>query len=112
MSEDSRNDETQESYPVETVKVVAEMPGDKEMRDSLQEMKENDGYTDSCAIHPQSGAWPQMSEDKSKHDDEENFFVDVAKAANFVNDRLDDTIAPGGLNNTVEEYATDDKEEK
>lgn len=53
-----------------------------------------------------------MSEDKSKHDDEENFFVDVAKAANFVNDRLDDTIAPGGLNNTVEEYATDDKEEK
>jgi len=55
MSEDNRNDETQENYPVETVKVVAEMPGDKEMRDRLQEMKENDGYTDSCAIQPQSG---------------------------------------------------------
>lgn len=53
-----------------------------------------------------------MSEDKSRHDDEENFFEEVAKAANFVNERLDDTIAPGVLNNTVEEYVAEDEEER
>jgi hypothetical protein len=46
--------------------------------------------------------------DEPKRDNEEDFFV---KAANFVNNRLNDTIAPGGLNNTVKEYAEDDKRE-
>jgi hypothetical protein len=44
-----RNDE-----PEQTIKVVAEMPNDDEIRDSLQEMKENDGYPDSCGINSQS----------------------------------------------------------
>jgi hypothetical protein len=39
--------------PVSTVKIVAEMPDDKEMRENLQEMKENDGYSNSCGINPQ-----------------------------------------------------------
>jgi hypothetical protein len=50
--------------------------------------------------------------DKSKPDNEEEFYEGVAKAANFVNKRLDNTIAPTGLNNTVEEYAEDDKGKK
>ncbi|MEX2414812.1 MAG: hypothetical protein WD424_01600 [Paenibacillaceae bacterium] len=51
--------------------------------------------------------------DETKHnDEEEEFFKDVAKAANYVNVRLDDSIAPGGLNNTIEEYAEDDKGKK
>jgi hypothetical protein len=44
-----RNDE-----PEQTAKIVAEMPGDDEMRDRLQEMKEHDGYPGSCGINPQS----------------------------------------------------------
>lgn len=40
--------------PEQTVKVVAEMPGDDEMRSSLQERKENDGYPGSCGINPPS----------------------------------------------------------
>ena len=49
MPKNSQNHETQEevNYPVETAKVVAEMPGDKEIQDNLQETKENDGYPDS-----------------------------------------------------------------
>jgi hypothetical protein len=72
MTENDQNDEAQETIhknqfldppikphyrsdgPEQTVKVVAEMPDDDEMRDSLQEMKENDGYADSCGINPQS----------------------------------------------------------
>jgi hypothetical protein len=53
MTENNQNDETQENIPVNTVKIVAEMPDDKEMRENLQEMKENDGYSDSCGINPQ-----------------------------------------------------------
>jgi hypothetical protein len=55
-----------------------------------------------------------MSEDKdkSKHDDEKEFYEGVAKATNFVNQRLDNSIAPGGLNNTVKENAEDDKGKK
>ncbi|WP_193394434.1 hypothetical protein [Paenibacillus sp. A3] len=30
------------------VKLVAEMPGDEEMREHLEEMKRNDGYPGSC----------------------------------------------------------------
>jgi hypothetical protein len=40
------------NYPFKSVKVVAEMPGDKKMRDNLQETKENDGYPDSCGDQP------------------------------------------------------------
>jgi hypothetical protein len=40
--------------PEQTVKVVAEMSDDDEMRESLQEMKENDGYPESCGIQSQS----------------------------------------------------------
>jgi len=36
--------------PVPEVKLVAEMPGDREMQEHLQEMKENDGYPGSCGI--------------------------------------------------------------
>jgi hypothetical protein len=54
MTQNNQNDDVQENYPVETVKIVAEMPGDKEMRENLQEMKENDGYPDSCGINPKS----------------------------------------------------------
>jgi hypothetical protein len=36
--------------PAPKVKIVAEMPGDREMQDNLQEMKENDGYPGSCGI--------------------------------------------------------------
>lgn len=56
MTENNQNDDVQENenYPVKTVKVVAEMPDDKEMRDSLQEIKANDGYPDSCGNNSQS----------------------------------------------------------
>lgn len=50
--------------------------------------------------------------DEPEHNDEEEFFEGVAKAANYVNVRLDDSITPGGLNNTVEEYVEDDKGKK
>jgi hypothetical protein len=33
------------------VKLVAEMPGDEEMRQDLDEMKMNDGYQGSCRIN-------------------------------------------------------------
>jgi hypothetical protein len=32
------------------VKVVADMPGDDEMREELETMKKNDGYPGSCGI--------------------------------------------------------------
>lgn len=32
------------------VKLVAEMPGDEEMRENLEEMKLNDGYEGSCGV--------------------------------------------------------------
>ncbi|MCD9024287.1 hypothetical protein [Cohnella silvisoli] len=56
MDKINQTDETQEKldYPVRTVKIVAEMPHDDEMSDELQEMKENDGYSDSCGINPQT----------------------------------------------------------
>jgi hypothetical protein len=49
MTENNQIDRNQENQ-VQTsqVKVVAEMPGDSEMRDQLQEAKENDGYPGSC----------------------------------------------------------------
>jgi hypothetical protein len=52
-----------------------------------------------------------MSEakDKQKDDNETEFYEGIAKAANFVNQRQHDSIAPGGLNTTVEEYTEDDK---
>jgi hypothetical protein len=53
MNEINQTDESQERIdnPVKTVKVVAEMPEDDEMRDNLQDMKENDGYPSSCGIN-------------------------------------------------------------
>jgi hypothetical protein len=36
--------------PAQQVKIVAEMPGDREMQDELQELKENDGYPGSCGL--------------------------------------------------------------
>jgi hypothetical protein len=47
--------------------------------------------------------------DKMEKDNEKEFYEGVAKTANFVNKRLGDADAPTGLNNTVEEYADDDK---
>ncbi|WJH34153.1 hypothetical protein MJA45_16445 [Paenibacillus aurantius] len=32
------------------VKLVAEMPEDKEIQENLEEMKKNDGYPGSCGI--------------------------------------------------------------
>jgi hypothetical protein len=53
-----------------------------------------------------------MNDDEKKSEEEienENEFYDgVAKVANFVKERLDDTISPGALNNTVEEYKEED----
>lgn len=42
----------QDNAPVQAVKIVADMPHDDEMRDELQQMRENDGYAGSCGIHP------------------------------------------------------------
>jgi hypothetical protein len=52
-----------------------------------------------------------MSEakDDQKDDNEKEVYESVAKVANFVNQRLHDSIAPGGLNETVEEYPEDQK---
>lgn len=47
--------------------------------------------------------------DKSEQKNEEEVYEGVAKAANFVNERLGNADAPTGLNNTVEEYADGDK---
>lgn len=44
-----RNDE-----PEQTVKIVAEMPGDDEMRNNLEEWQKNDGYPGSCGVNPRS----------------------------------------------------------
>ncbi len=52
------------------------------------------------------------NKDKQEQDNESDFYDGVAKAANFVNKRLDDTIAPGGLNNTIDEYVEDEKEDQ
>lgn len=52
------------------------------------------------------------NDEVEKFEEDEEFFEGVANAANFINERLDDTIAPGALNNTVEEYAEDDKGEE
>lgn len=54
MSENDRSSgaRQQRNAPVQAVKVVAEMPNDDEMRDELQQMKENDGYAGSCGINP------------------------------------------------------------
>jgi hypothetical protein len=40
----------QRKPPVQQVKLVAEMPQDEEMRENLQNMKENDGFPGSCGI--------------------------------------------------------------
>lgn len=40
----------EDTEPTQKVKIVAELPGDKEMQDKLQDMKENDGYPGSCGI--------------------------------------------------------------
>ena len=55
-----------------------------------------------------------MSKDKvkSKENNEKSFYEGIANTANFVDQRLDDSIAPGGLNNTVKEYVEDDKGKK
>lgn len=38
----------------QTVQLVAELPGDDEMRDNLEDMRKNDGYPGSCGINPPS----------------------------------------------------------
>jgi len=43
INPDYRSDE-----PEQSVKVVAEMPEDDEMRDDTQQLKQNDGYQSSC----------------------------------------------------------------
>ncbi|WP_158453679.1 hypothetical protein [Paenibacillus beijingensis] len=49
-----KNDKTEQRGKSETagaqqeVKVVAEMPGDSEMREQLDEMQANDGFPGSC----------------------------------------------------------------
>lgn len=40
----------QSQSPGQEVKIVAEMPGDQEMRDQTKDMKEHDGYEGSCGI--------------------------------------------------------------
>jgi len=52
MSDVTSKDDSQDESraPVQPVKIVAEMPEDSEMRDNLQEMKENDGHPGSCGI--------------------------------------------------------------
>lgn len=47
---------------------------------------------------------------KDKKDEDGNeFYEEISEAADFVNDRLDDFIAPTALNNTVEEYVEEDE---
>lgn len=54
-----------------------------------------------------------MAENKDKkHDSDEEFYEGVAEVANFVNLRLHDSIAPGGLNSIVQENSEDDKAKK
>jgi uncharacterized UPF0160 family protein len=50
----------------------------------------------------------ENKENKNKNDDDE-FYEEIAEAADFVNDRLDNFVAPTALNNTVEEYAQGEK---
>lgn len=54
-----------------------------------------------------------MAEHKKNENEnnEEEFYEEVAEAADFVNDRLDNIIAPTALNNTVEEYVEDEGKE-
>lgn len=50
MAKPTRPGNIQRKLPVQRIKMVAEMPGDQEMRDNLQQMKEHDGYPGSCGI--------------------------------------------------------------
>lgn len=49
-----------------------------------------------------------MAENRQK-DNEDEFYEDIAEAADFVHDRLGNVEEPTGLNNTVEEYVKDDE---
>jgi hypothetical protein len=46
---------------------------------------------------------------ENENENENKFYDGVAKVANFVKERLDDTISPGALNDTVEEYVEEDR---
>jgi hypothetical protein len=52
MSENNGKNEQDNAIPQteQRVKIVAEMPEDKEMRDNLEELQENDGYPGSCGL--------------------------------------------------------------
>jgi hypothetical protein len=50
MTENGRGNAKGASPAAGTVKVVAEMAGDEQMREKLDEMKKNDGYPESCGI--------------------------------------------------------------
>jgi hypothetical protein len=51
----------------------------------------------------------KKSEEEIENENENEFYDGVAKVANFVKERLDDTISPGALNDTVEEYVEEDR---
>ncbi|WP_155701834.1 hypothetical protein [Paenibacillus psychroresistens] len=53
-----------------------------------------------------------MTEENKNDDHDKEFYENVAKAANFVNERLHDSFAPGAFNTTVPESSEVDKEKK
>lgn len=50
MAQKDKNRPIDRSPADAKVKVAAEMPGDREMREKLKETKENDGFPGSCGI--------------------------------------------------------------
>jgi hypothetical protein len=50
LTETTPRDKIQRKPPEQRVIMVAEMPQDEEMREKLDEMKQNDGYQGSCGV--------------------------------------------------------------
>lgn len=50
-----------------------------------------------------------MSENKKNENDNNEIYEDIAQAADFVHDRLDNIVEPTALNNTVEEYVREEE---